>query len=186
MEGSVFTDKSKPPDAAALARALGPRAGLWAAIETELREALGSLDFEWKHYGAKSGWTLKVLLKKRNLFFLTPGPGRFRVAFVFGDRAVAAVAEAGFPEKLVAELRTARGYAEGRGLRIEVECAADARTVAALARIKAAIASGADAVVSACPSCKNSLNQAAARARKEKIGKIKVLDLTELVAGRLA
>ncbi|MEW5910960.1 MAG: FAD-linked oxidase C-terminal domain-containing protein [Thermodesulfobacteriota bacterium] len=56
----------------------------------------------------------------------------------------------------------------------------------ALARIKAAIASGAEAVVSACPSCKNSLNQAAARARKEKIGKIKVLDITELVASRLA
>ncbi len=56
----------------------------------------------------------------------------------------------------------------------------------ALERIKAAIASGAEAVVSACPSCKNSLNQAAARARKEKIGKIKVLDITELVAARLS
>jgi glycolate oxidase len=45
---------------------------------------------------------------------------------------------------------------------------------------------GADTVVSACPSCKNSLNQGAARARKEKRGKVKVMDLTELVAGRLA
>ncbi|MFZ5585491.1 MAG: FAD-binding and (Fe-S)-binding domain-containing protein [Thermodesulfobacteriota bacterium] len=53
-------------------------------------------------------------------------------------------------------------------------------------RVKAAIASGAEALVSACPSCKNSLNQAAARARKEKVGKIKVMDITELVAGRLA
>ena len=56
----------------------------------------------------------------------------------------------------------------------------------ALARIKQAIAVGADTVVSACPSCKNSLNQGAARARKEKLGKVKVLDITELVAGRLA
>lgn len=56
----------------------------------------------------------------------------------------------------------------------------------AFERIKQAIALGAEAVVSACPSCKNSLNQAAARARKEKVGKIKVLDITELVAGRLA
>jgi glycolate oxidase len=56
----------------------------------------------------------------------------------------------------------------------------------ALERVKAAIASGAEVLVSACPSCKNSLNQAAARARKEKIGKIKVMDITELVAGRLA
>ncbi|MCF8043867.1 MAG: FAD-binding protein [Desulfarculaceae bacterium] len=56
----------------------------------------------------------------------------------------------------------------------------------AFERIKAAIAQGADTVVSACPSCKNSLNQAAARARKEKLGKVKVLDITELVASRLA
>ncbi len=35
-------------------------------------------------------------------------------------------------------------------------------------------------------SCKGSFNQAAARARKEKKPKIKVMDITELVAGRLA
>ncbi len=56
----------------------------------------------------------------------------------------------------------------------------------ALERIKQAIAAGADTVVSACPSCKNSLKQAAARARKEKIGKVKVIDITELVAQHLA
>ena len=53
-------------------------------------------------------------------------------------------------------------------------------------RIKQAIDQGAEIVVSACPSCKNSLNQAAARARKAKLGKIKVMDITELVAKRLA
>jgi len=56
----------------------------------------------------------------------------------------------------------------------------------AFARIKQALDLGADMVVSACPSCKNSLNQAAARARKEGLGKIKVQDITEMVAQRLA
>lgn len=56
----------------------------------------------------------------------------------------------------------------------------------AFERVKQAIASGADVLVSACPSCKNSLNQGAARARKEKLGKIKVMDITELVARHLA
>jgi glycolate oxidase subunit GlcD len=56
----------------------------------------------------------------------------------------------------------------------------------ALERVKQAIGSGAEALVSACPSCKNSLNQAAARARKEGLGKIKVMDITELVASHLA
>ncbi|MEJ2717494.1 MAG: FAD-linked oxidase C-terminal domain-containing protein [Deltaproteobacteria bacterium] len=53
-------------------------------------------------------------------------------------------------------------------------------------RLVSAIDLGADAIVSACPSCKGTFNQAAARARKEKRGKIKVLDITELVAARLA
>ena len=53
-------------------------------------------------------------------------------------------------------------------------------------RVLSAIDLGADTLVSACPSCKGSFNQAAARARKEKKGKIKVMDITELVASRLA
>jgi glycolate oxidase len=52
-------------------------------------------------------------------------------------------------------------------------------------RVLSAIELGAEAIVSACPSCKGTFNQAAARARKEKKGKIKVLDITELVASSL-
>lgn len=52
-------------------------------------------------------------------------------------------------------------------------------------RVLSAVGMGADVVVSACPSCKGSFNQAAARARKEKKAKIKVMDITELVASRL-
>ncbi|MGO8880851.1 MAG: FAD-binding and (Fe-S)-binding domain-containing protein [Desulfomonilaceae bacterium] len=52
-------------------------------------------------------------------------------------------------------------------------------------RLLSAIELGAEAIVSACPSCKGTFNQAAARARKEKKGKIKVLDITELVASSL-
>ncbi|MFZ5864901.1 MAG: FAD-binding and (Fe-S)-binding domain-containing protein [Thermodesulfobacteriota bacterium] len=52
-------------------------------------------------------------------------------------------------------------------------------------RLLSAIDLGAEAIVSACPSCKGTFNQAAARARREKKGKIKVLDITELIAQRL-
>jgi glycolate oxidase len=52
-------------------------------------------------------------------------------------------------------------------------------------RLLSAIDLGADVLTSACPSCKGTFNQAAARARKEKKGKIRVMDITELVASRL-
>ena len=45
---------------------------------------------------------------------------------------------------------------------------------------------GADTIVSACPACKSNLNLAAAKIRKEKKGRLKVLDLTELVAESIA
>jgi Fe-S oxidoreductase len=45
---------------------------------------------------------------------------------------------------------------------------------------------GAEVVVSACPACKSNLNLAAAKLRKEKKGRLKVMDLVELVADSLA
>jgi glycolate oxidase len=45
---------------------------------------------------------------------------------------------------------------------------------------------GADTVVSACPACKSNLQLAAARLRKEKKGRLKVMDITELVAEAIA
>ncbi len=45
---------------------------------------------------------------------------------------------------------------------------------------------GADTIVSACPACKSNLNLAAAKIRKEKKGRLRVMDLSELVAESLA
>jgi glycolate oxidase subunit GlcD len=53
-------------------------------------------------------------------------------------------------------------------------------------RILQANSAGAEMVVSACPACKSNLQIGAARLRKEKKGRIKVMDITELVAEALA
>jgi len=53
-------------------------------------------------------------------------------------------------------------------------------------RVQQASTIGADTIVSACPACKSNLQLAAARLRKEKKGRIKVMDITELVAEAVA
>jgi glycolate oxidase len=53
-------------------------------------------------------------------------------------------------------------------------------------RVQQASGTGADTIVSACPACKSNLQLAAARLRKEKKGRLKVMDITELVAEALA
>jgi hypothetical protein len=133
---NVLLAKSPRPDDRILAQALGDSFRLWRKIRESLEATAGPLEPEWKYYGAKLGWTMKVLSGKRNLFFLTAGDGRFRIGFVFGDRAVAALGEAGLPPKIVEEVEVARRYAEGRGLRLEVKSEHDAALVLKLAAVK--------------------------------------------------
>ena len=53
-------------------------------------------------------------------------------------------------------------------------------------RIQQANSVGAEVVVSACPACKANLQLGAARLRKEKKGRLKVMDITELVGEAMA
>jgi hypothetical protein len=67
MNERMFTDKSDKPDDRRLQEALGKSAVLWKKIRLHIQDKYGRTDKEWKHYGSSSGWTLTVLLKKRNL-----------------------------------------------------------------------------------------------------------------------
>jgi hypothetical protein len=136
MAVSVFDDKAAEPTDQMLTRALGKSNRLWQEIKKHLKAQYGELIGEWKFYGQKTGWLLKTLRKKRNLFFFIPLEGSFRVSFVFGDKAIAAAEQSDLPEDLVTTLRNARRYAEGRGLQIDVKGAADVEHIKKLVEIK--------------------------------------------------
>ncbi|MHC4296698.1 MAG: DUF3788 domain-containing protein [Planctomycetota bacterium] len=139
MAASVFDDKANKPTAQKLARVLGSESnGLWKEIKKHLKVEYGEMIEDWKFYGAKSGWILKTLRKKRNLFFFVPLEGSFKVSFVFGDKAVAAVEKSDLPKALITELKNARKYAEGRGIQIEVKGPADVENIKKLVAIKVA------------------------------------------------
>ena len=136
MAVSVFDDKAKKPTDQKLAKALGKSNRLWKEIKKNLKAEYGELIEEWKFYGQKSGWILKTLRKKRNLFFFIPLEGSFKVSFVFGDKAVAVVEESDLPEEIITSLKNARKYAEGRGLQIDVKGVADVEHIKKLVEIK--------------------------------------------------
>ena len=133
---SIFLDKSVKPNNEMLSAALGQSYKYWEEIKNTLENQYGTLTEEWKYYSASSGWTLKLLLKKRNLFFFAPCEKYFRLAFIFGDKAVSAVEESDLPVKMVQELKSAKRYVEGRGLRLEIKKKADIKHVITLVGIK--------------------------------------------------
>jgi len=133
---NYFCDKSVKPDGEALSKALEDSYVFWQAIRKDVEDSYGKATEDWKFYSPNYGWTLKLLLKKRNLFFFVATKGGFRMAFVFGDKAVGVIEKSNLPKNIIEEIKNARKYVEGRGLRLEVKDAKSVEVVKKLIKIK--------------------------------------------------
>jgi hypothetical protein len=137
MATSCFDDKTRAPDDARLSAALGKAFRHWQAILAHLEAARPGLAREWKFYGAKLGWQLKVADRKRAVVYLVPHEGGFLAAMALSDAAVAAVrASRALPAELVREIEAAKQFPEGRPARVEVTAARHAETVKQLLSVK--------------------------------------------------
>ncbi len=136
MEEKTFNDKSEKPTEKMLKESLGNSYKHWNSIKGFLVDQFETINEEWKYYNPKSGWVLKVLLKKRNLFFFFAYDKYFRVAFVFGEKAYKIILKSDLPKKIIDEIKGAIKYAEGRGIRIEVKSQKDVDIIKQLIKIK--------------------------------------------------
>ena len=133
-----FCDKSIKPTEELVAASLGKTFSHWQAIQKYLLDTYGQTTPEWKFYSPKYGWTFKTFLKKRNLFFITISKNCFRIVFIFGDKAVAAIEKSDLPEELISTLLNEKKYAEGRGLSLIVKAKKHVELVKKLIEIKIA------------------------------------------------
>ena len=134
--GNIFNDRSVEPTDQMLSQVLGTSFNLWTEIKNSLNKEYGELTEEWKYYGQKIGWQIKLFYKKKNLFFFTPCDNYFRIGFVFGDKAVSAIEQSDLPQHIIEELRTAKKYSEGRGIKIEVKNKKDIMYILKLVHFK--------------------------------------------------
>ena len=133
MQQNPFLDKARKPTPTLIAEKLGPTSKYWNELKGHFDPPVVE---DWKHYGKKIGWSLKLLQGKRNVCFLTARDGFFIVSFIFGDKAVTAAKQSKLPTDLIEELVNSRKYAEGRGIRIEVKSKRHLEYVKTLAEIK--------------------------------------------------
>ena len=138
MALSLFDDKSKQPTKQMLAKAIGKQYQLWTDIAEHVVEKYPKAIEEWKYPGVKYGWSFRLKDKKRNIIYMMPSDGYIMVAFVFGDKGVDDVQESSLPQSIKDELRNAKKYVEGRGIRLQVRIKADVANIKTLADIKLA------------------------------------------------
>jgi hypothetical protein len=134
---NAFIGKTEMPTAEEIAAALGKTAELWTELIDWLAEQ-GASGQEWKAYSPKSGWSLRLKVKKRNIIYLSPCSGNFCAGFIFGDKAVAAARQSNLNKATLKLIDEAPRYPEGTGLCVIVKAQKDLAAVRKLALIKLA------------------------------------------------
>ena len=134
---NAFVGKTTTPTAEEVAAAPGPAAEVWKQLVDWMAEQEVTVQ-EWNSYSAKSGWAMRLKVKKRNIVYLAPCSGCFRVAFTLGDRAVAAARQSNLSKSNLKLLDEALKYPEGTGVRLIVKAPKDLAAIRKLALIKLA------------------------------------------------
>ena len=135
---NAFIDHAAKPTPEELTAALGPSATIWNKLVGRLAEEYGLTIQEWNSYSLKAGWSMRLKLKKRNILYMAPCRGCFRVAFVLGDKAVQAARQIKLPQSILKGIDEAPRYPEGTGVRLLVKRMSDLAAIQKLAAIKLA------------------------------------------------
>ncbi len=133
---SVFMNPDIQPTDAELQDKLAETYKIWKFIECQVLEEKPVLSAEWNFGGKKFGWNFRIKDKKRAIIYMLPREGFFKVAFVFGEKAFGAVMQSSVPEQIKIDLASAKKYAEGRGVRIEVRGKSLVNDIIRLVKIK--------------------------------------------------
>ncbi len=125
QEEALFDQKDVIPDERALKRSLGDVYSCYKEILSLTADCVT----EWKFYGKKYGWHLKVMIKGRALLYLVPLQESFRVGCGVRDAEKEALLNSTLPESAKQELRTAKKYPEGYPVRFSIRRKSDMKSV---------------------------------------------------------
>lgn len=118
---SIFPDSIKTPTDDDLKSALSATYYLWHKLANYTLTLYPEAICGWHFSGEKYGWSYRISDKKRVLLYLLPRDGYFKTAFVFGQKAVATIMDSTICDTLKTAIAAAKPYAEGRGIRIDVQ-----------------------------------------------------------------
>ncbi len=116
---SIFKDKNKQPNKNDLKESLGDTYQLWQLIEDYVISKYPKGFEEWSC--SKYGWSCRIKDKKRAIIYLLPRDRFFKVALVFGQKATDIIMKSQIANSIKTELDSAKVYAEGRGIRIDIK-----------------------------------------------------------------
>lgn len=139
LRGDRLTDRSAPPDDAAVREWIGPDAfALWSALRDWIATGYpGAFAPDWTYGGRTHGWSLRYR-KSRAFCTLLPEYGGFSVIVVLGaaEREKVEARRDSLGPRLMGLVDAATTYHDGTWLKIGVSSPDDLRGVTALLTVK--------------------------------------------------
>lgn len=117
MSDNYFLEEAPSPDPAAIKAALSERYPWYEGV----LEAAHGFQADWKHYGKKYGWKLKVHDGTKALFELTVTALAFRIGMAVRERELQALRDDPAASAGLAELLDPGKSKEGWGIRLVVD-----------------------------------------------------------------
>jgi hypothetical protein len=133
---NAFIGWTVAPADGELSVALGPTRPLWDQVLAALKDLFELKDWEWNSYSPKAGWSVRVKKGKRNILYLSPCKGCFRVTFILGGKAVQTARTNPVPTRVLKLIDQGQQYPEGLGIRLEVKSPKDLPPIQALTTLK--------------------------------------------------
>jgi hypothetical protein len=95
----------------------------------EILTLIDGFSREWKFYGQRLGWQLKVTQKGKALFYLIPEDGSFRMGLAVREKEKEVLLNSKLPAKAKEDLANAKRYPEGYPLKLQVKRESDMKAV---------------------------------------------------------
>jgi len=127
----------KPPSEAELKACLGDAFVLWIALVCAVGERFSPLEEQWNPAKTLAfGRYCRLRRKDKNLLYMLPEQGGFKVALILGERAAGLAITSALPAAMKKRIAEAKQWPEGRDVRFAVKSEKDVALAAKLVELK--------------------------------------------------
>jgi hypothetical protein len=135
---NAFLGQAAPPTDDQLTAAVGRSRDVWDRLLAALAKDCNLVTQEWHCYSPKTGWSLRLKVKDRNILYLSPCHGSFQMAVILGDKSIAAARKKKLPAPVMKPVREGKKYPEGTVVRIAAVRVKNIPAIVQLAGLKRA------------------------------------------------
>ena len=122
MENPILTDQDQFPTDDVIFSIIGKTNALWIAFFEFLKEQYPDFEPDWRYYKDGHSWLMKVVRKKKTVFWLSVIKDAFRITFYFSDKAEEDILTSGISNELKEQFKYGKQYGKIRGLTVVFDC----------------------------------------------------------------